>query len=66
MGCWAMVGDYSKDSSSKDNLNLLLRLTRVEASVDLKRQVSRVFRRASLKTRDAGGFLSNSWQQLVV
>ena len=37
MGCWTMVGDYSDDSSGKENLNLLLRLTRVEVSVDLKR-----------------------------
>ena len=31
-----MVGDYYDDSSVEENLNLLLRLTRVEASVDLK------------------------------
>ena len=29
-----MVGDYYDDSSVKENLNLLLRLTRVEANVD--------------------------------
>ena len=34
MGCWAMVGDYSEDSSGKENLNLLLRLARVETSVN--------------------------------
>ena len=38
MGCWTMVGDYGNDSSGKENFNLLLRLTRVEANVDLKRQ----------------------------
>ena len=37
MGCWAMVGDYNDDSSIRENLNLLLRLTWVEASVDSKR-----------------------------
>ena len=36
MGCCAMVGDYYNDSSVKENLNLLLRLTQVEANVDLK------------------------------
>ena len=36
MGCCEMVGDYYNDSSVKENLNLLLRLTRVEANVDLK------------------------------
>ena len=34
MGCCEMVGDYNDDSSVKENLNLLLRLTRVEANVD--------------------------------
>ena len=38
VGCCEMVGDYSDDSSSKENLNLLLCLTRVEANIDLKRQ----------------------------
>ena len=36
VGCCAMVGDYYDDSSVKENLNLLLRLTRVEANVDSK------------------------------
>ena len=31
-----MVGDYYDDSSVKENLNLLLRLARVEANVDSK------------------------------
>ena len=34
VGCCKMVGDYDDDSSIKENLNLLLRLTRVEANVD--------------------------------
>ena len=29
-----MVGDYYDDSSVEENLNLLLRLTRVEANAD--------------------------------
>ena len=36
VGCCEMVGDYYEDSSVKENLNLLLRLTRVEANVDSK------------------------------
>ena len=36
VGCCAMVGDYYDDSSIKENLNLLLRLVRVETSVDSK------------------------------
>ena len=36
MGCCEMVGDYYGDSSVKENLNLLLRLTRIEANVDSK------------------------------
>ena len=36
VGCCEMVGDYYDDSSVKENLNLLLRLTRVEANVDSK------------------------------
>ena len=36
VGCCEMVGDYSEDSSVEENLNLLLRLTRIEANVDLK------------------------------
>ena len=31
-----MVGDYYDDSSVKENLNLLLRLARVETDVDSK------------------------------
>ena len=36
VGCCEMVGDYYGDSSVKENLNLLLHLTQVEANVDLK------------------------------
>ena len=37
-----MVGDYGNDSSGKENLNFLLRLTWVEANVDLKRLKARI------------------------
>ena len=33
--------DYNNDSFSEENFNLLLCLTRIEASVDLKRQGTR-------------------------
>ena len=36
VGCCEMLGDYYDDSSVKENLNLLLRLTWVEANVDSK------------------------------
>ena len=36
VGCYEMVGDYYDDSSVKENLNLLLRLARVETSIDSK------------------------------
>ena len=38
MGCCAMMGDYYDDSSIKENLNLLLRLARVETNIDSKQQ----------------------------
>ena len=41
VGCCEMVGDYYDDSSVKENLNLLLRLARVEANVDSKQQGAR-------------------------
>ena len=41
VGCWAMVGDHNDDSSVEENLNLLLRLTWVKASVDSKQLKSR-------------------------
>ena len=65
MGCWAMVGDYSEDSSGEENLNLLLRLTQIEASVDLKRQRDDEFLKGFCKSKDAGGFHSYSWQRSV-
>ena len=34
VGCCAMVGDYNSDSSSEENLNLLLHWAQVETSVD--------------------------------
>ena len=34
VGWCEMVGDYYDDSSVEENLNLLLRLTRVEANID--------------------------------
>ena len=37
-----MVGDYSNNSSVKENLNLLLHLTQVEASGDSKQSRSNV------------------------
>ena len=36
VGCCEMVGDYYGDSSVEENLNLLLRLTQVEANIDSK------------------------------
>ena len=38
VGCCEMVGNYYEDSSVEENLNLLLRLTRVEANIDLKNE----------------------------
>ena len=35
-GLLSNVGDYNNDSSGKENFNLLLHLTWVEANVDLK------------------------------
>ena len=34
VGCCAMVGDYFNDSSVEENLNLSLRLARVETSAN--------------------------------
>ena len=41
MGCCEMVGDYYDDSSVEENLNLLLRLARVETNIDSKQQGAR-------------------------
>ena len=65
MGCWAMVGDDNEDSSGKENLNLLLHLTRVEANVDLKDQRAKVLEGHLQENKDVGGFHNNSWQQSV-
>ena len=65
MGCWAMVGDYSEDSSGKENLNLLLHLTRVEANVDLKDQRTKALEGHLQENKGVGGFRNNSWQRSV-
>ena len=36
------MGDYTGDSSNEENFNLLLCLTQVEASIDLKREGTEV------------------------
>ena len=66
MGCWAMVGDYSEDSSGKENLNLLLRLARVETSVDLKSRRTKILEGRLQENKDVRGFRDNSWQRSVV
>ena len=60
VGCWAMVGDYSSNGSGRKNLNLLLCLTRIEASIDLKDLRPRVFLKGFSRVKDAGDFRSNS------
>ena len=62
MGCWAMVGDYNEDSSGEENLNLLLRLTRIEANIDLKNRGAKVLEGRLQENKDVGGFCDNSWQ----
>ena len=55
VGCCEMVGDYYDDSSVKENLNLLLRLTRIEANVDSDERQG--FLEGRLQgTRGRGGF----------
>ena len=65
MGCWAMVEDYSEDSSGKENLNLLLCLAWVETNVDLKDRRAKVLEGHLQENEDVGGFHDNSWQQSV-
>ena len=65
MGCWAMVGDYSEDSSGKENLNLLLCLAQVETNVDLKDRRAKVLEGRLQENKDVEGFCDNSWQQSV-
>ena len=57
-----MVGDYNEDSSSKENLNLLLCLTRVEANVDLKDRRAKVLEGRLQENKGVRGFCDNSWQ----
>ena len=60
VGCCEMVGDYNNDSSSEENLNFLLRLTRVEANVDLKKTRARVLEGHLQDQGGVGGFHDNS------
>ena len=62
VGCWTMVGDYNNDSSIKENLNLLLCLTWVEANIDLKGLESRVLEGLLQEYKNVRGFHNNSWQ----
>ena len=67
MGCCAMVGDYYDDSSVKENLNLLLRLARVETSANSEMSMrSEVFEGLLPVLMDAGGFLSISQQRRLL
>ena len=59
-GCCEMVGDYYDDSSVKENLNLLLRLTRVEASIYSKMSKGQGFFEGLPQGARAGGFRSKS------
>ena len=65
VGCCEMVGDYYDDSSVKENLNLLLRLTRVEANIDSKTTKGhRILQGLLQGTRVLGAStaaLSNDW-----
>ena len=65
VGCWAMVGDYSEDSSGKENFNLLLCLARVETNIDLKGRRAKVLEGHLQENKDVGGFRDNSWQRSV-
>ena len=57
-----MVGDYDDDSSVEENLNLLLRLTRVEANIDLKGREAKVLEGHHQENKGVGGFHNYSWQ----
>ena len=59
MGCCEMVGDYYEDSSVEENLNLLLHLAWVEASVDSNDKGRRVLEGLLQRSKDAGGFCSD-------
>ena len=54
VGWCEMVGDYYDDSSVEENLNLLLRLTRVEANVDSEVSREQGFLRDFLKEQELG------------
>ena len=60
VGCCEMVGDYSDDSSVEENLNLLLRLTRVEVNVNLKDKGEGFLEGRFQEQGMLGGFHSNS------
>ena len=60
VGCCEMVGDYYDDSSVKENLNLLLRLTWVEASIDSETLKGQGSLKGFFKGTWAGGFRSKS------
>ena len=60
VGCCEMVGDYYDDSSVKENLNLLLRLTRVEANVDSKTSKGQGFLKGFFKRRGCWGLPQRS------
>ena len=51
-----MVGDYNNDSSYQGNLNLLLRLARVETNVDLKGLRAKVLEGRLQENKDVRGF----------
>ena len=54
VGWCEMVGDYYEDSSVEENLNLLLRLTQLEANVDSKVLKGQGFLRDFLKGQGLG------------
>ena len=60
VGCCEMVGDYYKDSSVEENLNLLLRLTRVEVSIDSETLKGQGSLKGFFKGTSAGDFRSKS------
>ena len=56
---WETIYD---DSSVEENLNLLLRLARVETNVDSNDKGRRILEGLLQRSKDAGGFCSDSWQ----
>ena len=56
VGCCEMVGDYNDDSSVEENLNLLLRLARVETNVDsLRSRGTRLSPKGAFGDKGQGG-----------